>query len=70
MKSAAAYFYRQRPLERVCTLSAEEIVVLLSALEDPTWRAQLRDPIMLHWLNAARKPQTLRVEPKKPSSAS
>ncbi len=70
LKSAAAYFYRQLPLERVCTLSAEEIAALLSALKDPTWRAELRSPITLHWLDAECSSQTLCVEPKKSPSAS
>ncbi len=64
LESASAYFYRQIPLERVCTLSLEEITSLLSALEDPAWRASLRSPITLAWQDAARNPQTLCVEPR------
>ncbi len=64
LEDASAYFYRQIPLERVCTLSLEEITSLQSALEDPVWRASLRSPITLAWQDAARNPQTLCVEPQ------
>lgn len=64
LEGASAYFYRQIPLERVCTLSLEEITSLLSALEDPTWRVGLRDPITLAWQDAARNPKTLCVQPR------
>lgn len=45
LQNAAAYFYRQRPLERVLSVSSDEATALQLAMQNPEWRSALRGTV-------------------------
>ena len=61
---APACFVRQRPSQRVLTLTAQEISAVVHAMELPEWRAQLRQPFTFSWADTSLRIQPLVVSPQ------
>ncbi|MGC1872216.1 MAG: hypothetical protein WA700_14770 [Acidobacteriaceae bacterium] len=59
LQHAPAYFHRQRPLQRVLGMRAEEITRLAEAFKNAISAGEIQSPATLHWQTAEASEQSI-----------
>jgi urocanate hydratase len=63
LQHAPAYFLRQSPPERICSLTAEEIAQMQTALQAQPFRSALLGPVCFTWSDPSSQTHTLHIAP-------